>query len=67
MIVWILNELEISRQGFDTWSKTTVKKKKEWMLILRDKILEKEEILRKSISMRWENHMVLRRRYRVNH
>lgn len=42
--------LKSAEQGFHTWSKTTVKKRKEWMLILRDKILEKEEILRKSIS-----------------
>ena len=42
--------LKSAEQGFHNWSKTTVKKRKEWMLILRDKILEKEEILRKSIS-----------------
>ena len=42
--------LKSAEQGFDTWSKTPVKKRKEWMLLLRDKILEKEEILRKSIS-----------------
>ena len=42
--------LKSAEQGFDTWSKTPVKKRKEWMLLLKDKILEKEEILRKSIS-----------------
>ena len=42
--------LRSAEQGFDSWSKIPVKKRKEWMLLLRDKILEKEEILRKSIS-----------------
>ena len=42
--------LKSAEQGFQNWSKTPLKKRKEWMLILRDKILEKEEILRKSIS-----------------
>ena len=42
--------LKSAEQGFHIWSKTPIKKRKEWMLKLRDKILEKEEILRKSIS-----------------
>ena len=37
--------LKSAEQGFDTWSKTPVKKRKEWMLLLRDKILEKEDVL----------------------
>ena len=26
-----------AEQGFDTWSKTPIKKRKEWMLLLRNK------------------------------
>mgnify|MGYP001157164135 FL=1 len=45
-----VNALESAKKGFKIWSNTPIKKRKEWMLLLKDKILEKEELLRKSIS-----------------
>ena len=45
-----ISALDSAKEGFKVWSNTPIKKRKEWMLLLRDKILEKEEILRKSIS-----------------
>ncbi len=45
-----ISALDSAKEGFKVWSNTPIKKRKEWMLLLREKILEKEEILRKSIS-----------------
>ena len=45
-----IRALESAKEGFKVWSNTPVKKRKEWMLLFREKILENEEILRKSIS-----------------
>ena len=45
-----IRALESAKEGFKVWSNTPIKKRIEWMLLLREKILEKEEILRKSIS-----------------
>ena len=43
-----IRALESAKEGFKVWSNTPIKKRKEWMLLLREKILENEEILRKS-------------------
>ena len=42
--------LESASKGFEVWSKLPLNKRKEWMSILREKILENEVLLRKAIS-----------------
>ena len=42
--------LESASNGFKSWSKLPLSKRKEWMLKLRKKILENEGLLRKAIS-----------------
>ena len=42
--------LESASNGFKSWSKLSLSKRKEWMLKLRKKILENENLLRKAIS-----------------
>ncbi len=42
--------LESASKGFKVWSKLPLTKRKEWMSILRKKILENEVLLRKAIS-----------------
>ena len=42
--------LESASKGFKVWSKLPLTKRKEWMYMLREKILENEVLLRKAIS-----------------
>ena len=42
--------LESASNGFKSWSKLPLSKRKEWMLKLRKQILENENLLRKAIS-----------------
>ena len=42
--------LESASNGFKSWSKLPLSKRKEWMLKLRKQILENEDLLRKAIS-----------------
>ena len=42
--------LESASKGFKVWSKLPLTKRKEWMSMLREKILENEVLLRKAIS-----------------
>ena len=42
--------LDSAEKGFKSWSKLPLSKRKEWMFKLRKKILENEDLLRKSIS-----------------
>ena len=42
--------LESASKGFKVWSKLPLTKRKEWMYMLREKILENKVLLRKAIS-----------------
>ena len=46
-----IRALESAKEGFKVWSNTSINKRKEWMLLIREKILENEEILRKLRSL----------------
>ena len=45
-----IRALESAEKGFRLWSNTSIEKRREWMLLFRSKILDNEDILRKSIS-----------------
>ena len=45
-----IRALESAEKGFRLWSNTPIEKRREWMLLFRSKILDNEDILRKSIS-----------------
>ena len=45
-----IKALKSAKKGFDIWSRTPVVERTNWMNLLREKILEKKEKLRKSIS-----------------